>query len=125
LSKLVDLKWRMNGLKKIRSFGLEERKALIETGNANFSKRAQCELLGINRSGLYYEARKPSQENLRFMRAIDEEYLLHPYYGRRRMTVAMRRRGFLVGQKKVRSAMQVMRLEAIYPKPNLSAASAL
>jgi putative transposase len=57
------------------------------------------------------------------MRAIDEEYLQHPYYGRRRMTVAMRIRGFFVGQKRVRTAMQTMGLEAIYPKPNLSAAN--
>jgi putative transposase len=57
------------------------------------------------------------------MRAIDEEYLERPYYGRRRMTVAMRSKGFEVGQKKIRKAMQTMGLEAIYPKPNLSAAN--
>lgn len=57
------------------------------------------------------------------MRAIDEEYLQHPYYGRRRMTIAMRAQGFFVGQKRIRTAMQVMGLEAIYPKPNLSAAN--
>jgi len=54
------------------------------------------------------------------MRAIDEEYLSHPYYGRRRMTIAMRAQGFNVGQKRVKTAMQTMGLEAIYPKPNLS-----
>ncbi len=37
------------------------------------------------------------------------------------MTVEMRKLGFLVGQKKVRTAMQVMGIEAIYPKPNLRA----
>lgn len=57
------------------------------------------------------------------MRAIDEEYLHHPYYGRRRMTVAMRAQGFFVGPKGVRAAMQTMGLEAIYPKPNLSIAN--
>lgn len=57
------------------------------------------------------------------MRAIDEEYLEHPYYGRRRMTIAMKLRGFFVGQTQVRTAMRVMGLEAIYPKPNLSAAN--
>ncbi len=57
------------------------------------------------------------------MRAIDEQYLETPFYGRRRMTIAMRGQGFLVGQKRVRSAMQLMGLEAIYPKPNLSAAN--
>ena len=54
------------------------------------------------------------------MLAIDKQYLQTPFYGRRRMTVAMRDEGFFVGQKKVRTAMQTMGLEAIYPKPNLS-----
>jgi putative transposase len=57
------------------------------------------------------------------MRAIDEQYLETPFYGRRRMTIAMRGQGFLVGQKRVRSTMQWMGLEAIYPKPNLSVAN--
>jgi putative transposase len=55
------------------------------------------------------------------MCAIDKQYLETPYYGRRRMTVVMRQQGFDVGQKRVRTAMQVMGIEAIYPKPNLSA----
>ena len=54
------------------------------------------------------------------MRAIDEEYLKHPFYGRRRMTVAMRTQGFLLGEKKVRTAIRKMGLEAIYPKPYLN-----
>lgn len=59
---------------------------------------------------------------LQLMRSIDEEYVKHPYYGRRRMTIAMRTQGYCVGEKKVRTAMQIMGLEAIYPKPNLSRA---
>ena len=55
------------------------------------------------------------------MCAIDKQYLETPYYGRRRMTGVMRKQGFDVGQKRVRTAMQVMGIEAIYPKPNLSA----
>lgn len=39
------------------------------------------------------------------------------------MTIAMRKKGFSVGQKRIRSAMQLMGLEAIYPKPNLSMAN--
>jgi putative transposase len=56
----------------------------------------------------YCTAQKPSREDLELMRAIDEEYLQHPYYGRRRMTVEMRKKGFFVGQKRVRTAMQLM-----------------
>jgi putative transposase len=57
------------------------------------------------------------------MRSIDEEFLKHPFYGRRRMTIAMKNQGFAVGPKKIRSLMQLMGLEAIYPKPNLSKAN--
>jgi len=39
------------------------------------------------------------------------------------MTIAMRARGFLVGQKRIKTAMQMMGLEAIYPKPSLSMAN--
>jgi putative transposase len=113
----------MSGLKKIGSFDLNERRALIEPTNTNFSLRQQCGLLSLSRSGLYYEPRPPTAESLLLMRAIDEEYLQHPYYGRRRMTIAMKKQGFIVGQTVVRSAMRLMGLEAIYPEPNLSAAN--
>lgn len=109
--------------KKMGDVSLDEKRNLFEPENANVSQRTQCRLLGISRSGLYYEPLKPAEEDLLLMRAIDEEYLKHPYYGRRRMTIAMRDRGFLVGQKRVRTAMQTMGLEAIYPKPNLSIAN--
>ena len=39
------------------------------------------------------------------------------------MTIAMKMQGFFVGQTRIRTAMQVMGLEAIYPKPNLSVAN--
>jgi len=54
------------------------------------------------------------------MRLIDEEYTRHPIYGRRRMTAYLKRLGHQVNSKRVRRLMQLMGLEAIYPKPNLS-----
>jgi putative transposase len=102
---------------------ISERRSLIEPNSKNLSQRAQCQLLGISRSGLYYEPRKPSQEELLLMRSIDEAYLKYPFYGRRKMTIEMRKQGFHVGEKRVRTMMQKMGLEAIYPKPNLSLAN--
>lgn len=104
----------------MESIELEKRKSLLESERKTFSQRKQCELLGIARSGLYYRPRDPSMEDLELMKAIDEQYLKTPFYGRRRMTVEMRKQGFLAGEKRVRTAMQLMGLEAIYPKPNLS-----
>jgi len=93
------LKMENEWLKKIKSFELTSRRGLIRDDDTLFSKRKQCELLSINRAGLYYKPATISIEDLQLMRAIDEEYLKHPFYGRRRMTIAMRSQGFLIGPK--------------------------
>ena len=77
-------------------------------------------MFSIERSGLYYKPRTPSEKDLQLMRAIDEQYLKTPFYGRRRMTIEMQKQGFFVGGKRIKTAMRKMGLEAIYPKPNLS-----
>ena len=95
---------------------------MIEVGCAELSVRRQCELLGLNRSGLYYEAAGETAENLRLMRPIDEEYTAHPFLGGRRMTAWLVRQGEAVNRKRVQRLPRLMGLEAIYPKPRLSVA---
>src|SRR5262249_39332973 len=51
-----------------------------------------------------------------------EEYTAHPFYGSRRMTAWLARQGEVVNRKRVQRLLRVMGLEAIYPKPKLSAA---
>jgi putative transposase len=46
----------------------------------------QCQLLGISRSSLYYQRREWLADDLALMRLIDEQHLLTPVYGSRRMT---------------------------------------
>ena len=84
--------------------------------------RRQCELLGLNRSSLYYEPAPETAENLRLMRLIDEEYTAHPFYGSRRLTACLERQGEEVNRKRVQRLMRLMGLEAIHPKPRLSLA---
>ena len=60
---------------------------MIEAGHPALSVRRQCELLGLSRSSLYYVPAGESDENLRLMRLIDEQYTACPFYGRRRMTM--------------------------------------
>jgi putative transposase len=83
--------------------------------------RRQCELLGLNRSTLYYQPAQETEANLRLMRCIDAEYTRHPFYGSRKMTVWLRGHGEAVNRKRVQRLMRRMGLEAIYPKPRLSA----
>lgn len=54
------------------------------------------------------------------MALIDQEYTRHPFYGSRRMTAWLRNEGHPVNRKRTQRLMQMMGLEAIYPKPNLS-----
>jgi putative transposase len=86
------------------------------------SVRRQCELLGLNRSSYYYEPAAETAENLRLMRRIDEEYTAHPFLGSRRMTRWLNEDGEAVNRKRVQRLMRLMGLEAIHPKPRLSAA---
>ena len=94
---------------------------MIDWEHLELSVRRQCELLGLNRSTLYYEAVPETAENLCLMRLIDEEYTRHPFYGSRKMTKWLVEQGHEVNRKRVQRLLRVMGLEAIYPKPKLSA----
>jgi putative transposase len=100
----------------------ERKRPLIQVGHPDLSVRRQCELLGLNRSSLYYEPVPETLEDLRLMRLIDEQYTACPFYGSRKMTVWLTQQGEVVNRKRVQRLMRVMGLEAIYPKPRLSAA---
>ena len=84
--------------------------------------RRQCELLGLNRSSLYCEPAGETAANLRLMRLLDAEYTAHPFLGSRRLTVWLNKQGEAVNRKRVQRLLRQMGLEAIYPKPKLSAA---
>ena len=92
----------------------------MERGHPDLSVRRQCELLGVNRAGLYYEPVGESEENLRLMRLLDEQYTRAPFYGSRRMTAWLATQGHEVNRKRISRLMQVMGVEAVYPKPKLS-----
>ena len=92
----------------------------MDRGHADLSVRRQCELLGVNRSGLYYESAGESEENLRYMRLIDEQYTKTPFYGSRKMTKWLVNEGYPVNRKRISRLMEEMGIEAVYPKPKLS-----
>jgi len=80
----------------------------------------QCELLGLARSSYYYEPVPTSEENLRLMRLLDEQYTRTPFYGTRKMTAWLHTQGYVVDRKRVRRLLRLLGLEAIYPKPRTS-----
>ena len=82
----------------------------------------QCELLGLSRSSYYYKPATESAANLALMALIDREYTAHPFRGSRSLTAWLRGEGHAVNRKRVQRLMRLMGLEAVYPKPKLSAA---
>jgi putative transposase len=63
-------------------------------------------------------------ENLALMKRIDKEYTDRPFFGSRRMTVWLQGQGHAVNRKRVQRLMRLMGLEAVYPRPKLSAPGA-
>jgi putative transposase len=70
---------------------------------------------------VYYRPAETPADDLRVMRQIDELYTARPFYGSRRMAAELARRGEAVNRKRVQRLLRRMGLEAIYPKPRLSA----
>ena len=93
----------------------------MEADHPDLSVRRQCALLGLCRASLYYEPAAETAANLRLMRLLDAEYTAHPFLGSRRLTVWLRGQGEPVNRKRVQRLLRLMGLEAIYPKPKLSA----
>jgi putative transposase len=78
----------------------------------------QCHLLGINRSGLYYQPKGHSDDDLMLMKLIDRQYLATPFYGARKIAVELKKqKGLSVNRKRVRRLMQRMGIRAVYRRP--------
>jgi putative transposase len=54
---------------------------MIDSGHASLSIARQCKLVGISRSGFYYQLAGETELNLTPMRLIDEQHMRTPYYG--------------------------------------------
>lgn len=86
----------------------------------NISIRKQCELLDVSRSNLYYAPIGESELNLKTMRLMDEEFLVHPTHGVLQMQDFLVALGFIMNIKRIRRLLRKMGIMAIYPKRNLS-----
>jgi putative transposase len=97
---------------------------LIEPNHPDLTIARQADLLGLDRQAYYYEPiTNTAAEQLlkRDMDAIDGIYTDYPFYGSRRLQVELvDRYGIDLGRARIRTVMQLLGLEAIYPKPNTS-----
>jgi putative transposase len=81
--------------------------------------------LGVSRSGLYYQPIQGETGDVKLKNLIDEQYTETPFYGSRRMAVAMSKQtGEIVNRKRIQRLMREMGIEAIYPRPATSVPNA-
>ena len=89
---------------------------MVDALDQRLSIRRQCNLLAVNRSNIYYEP-APAKDDTELANEIHELWLEMPYYGYRRVTAELHRRGYLVNRKRVLSIMRAMDIKALYPAP--------
>jgi putative transposase len=90
---------------------------LVDPNHEELSIQRQCELLGVNRSSYYYQAKETNSEEFTLLRLLDEQYLKTPFYGSRKMTQYLKSLGYGINRKRVIRLMNKLGLQTIYPKP--------
>lgn len=80
----------------------------------------QCRVLNLSRSGVYYQPRPESFENLALMRRMDALHMDRPSFGSRGLMKLLRREGHNACREKISRLMRLMGIQAIYRKPNSS-----
>lgn len=98
----------------------QERIDMVEWTDSNFSISKQAELLGLNRSSLYYKPVPPSAEEVAIKHRIDEIYTKSPFFGSRKIAEILKSEGENINRKRVQRHMREMGIQAVYPGPNLS-----
>lgn len=98
----------------------QRRQLIIDVETTELSLRRRCELLGLNRSTLYYEAKPTEIEDIELLNEIRDIWERRPYYGYRRITRELRANDIRVNRKRVQRLMTEGGIQAIYPGPNTS-----
>jgi putative transposase len=89
---------------------------MIELDHEVLSVRQQCALLGLNRSTLYYQPQRESEETETLMRRIDELHTAHITWGSRKIRDALRLEGWKVNRKRIQRLMRHMALRVVFPQ---------
>lgn len=109
----IEKDWAVGKLKSLDSL---TKKCLVEAKQP-LSLARQCEIMDVSRSGLYYRPKPTSPNDLRIMNRLDEIYTdISPTYGYRFMHQQLLEDGYKVGKNKVLRLMNVIGIQAIFPK---------
>lgn len=90
---------------------------MVDKNSKDLSMNEQCNLLNLQRSGIYYKPKSESALNLEIMTQIDKLHIKDPTMGTRRMKVMLQMMGYKIGRTHVRTLMRKMRIKVIYCRP--------
>ena len=93
-----------------------EKKLIIDKTNPALPLSRQAELLVLSRSSIYYVPRGDPEE-LKLLSALDRVYTKYPFYGSRRLRLALfDEYGIWINRKCVQRLMRLLGIQALYPK---------
>ena len=87
----------------------------IDWDHADLPIATQAELLGLNRTSLYYLPATVRADEVAIKNQIDELYTAHPFYGSRKIAAVVG-----INRKAAQRHMREMGIAGICPGPNLS-----
>lgn len=99
---------------------MKERQEKVKNHYDSLSKRRKASLLQVNLSSCYVQKKPEKEETVNIMNEIKDIYANHPFKGYRRICMDLQDLGYAINHKKVYRLMNLMNLQAIYPKKNLS-----
>lgn len=101
---------------------MDERIKWVEHNHAILSVRQQAELLGLNRSTIYYKPRPIvlSDGQLGLLRLVDEIYTKYPYMGTRQMSDYITMHHYPCERHHARWAYETLGLQSVAPGPHTS-----
>ena len=119
---IIERDWAVG---KLKSLDLSTKRRLISEGKVQAQKdikipslNKQLAMLNISKTTHYYKPvqKFSSNEDLKLLNIIDKIHTKYPYYGTRRVERLLKRLGFNVGRKLIKSAFEFMGIKALYPK---------
>jgi putative transposase len=100
---------------------VKERVKLVEPDNKDITITRQCELLSITRNNYYYDISTVRKERDKIeMSLVLLQHSKTPFYGRGKISKALKGLGYDVSENQVRRLMKKAGIKALYPKPYLS-----
>lgn len=88
---------------------------MVEQRRESIGIKRKCELLSVTRSMIYYQAKPLKNDDVTILNTVKDIYQETPFYGYRRVLVALRQRGIIINHKRLQRLLTSAGIKAVYP----------